>query len=473
MILGLGCFLVFTAWQTSANVETTTVSIFFSNRCNPNSSVGISYGDSLGFYSLCINYAVNSVFTLTGPPLIAIFGEKISIFVSSAIYCSIIAALIRPFVATIFAGSALSGIGGVMWTTQGFILLKNSHEDSIDRNTAVFWVMLQASFVVGNLFYFLFILLHNENDPTKTICISSETNAIIYSILLAIGLMGAVTFLFLRSDKKTKVSSADPEKEPLVKPLKSSSLNPSDSLNNSSTMELKPEKETVKQILLNAWQNFLLTIKMMFTKRMLLLNITCCYIGLEWAFWSGIIGTLAARTLQKAEYAGLIGMAVGLGEITSGSLLAIFGKVMDRVGYDTIVLFGYIAHTVTYLLVFYTVPDDATAKLRPTDDSYLIHQFEAQLALLIVAGFLMGVGDCCLNTQSYKILSEAYPEDDKGASAVTNMELFICLMGAVSFLLGGVPSFTLKWQLLLLTLAGAVGTIAFVIAARSVRNQQK
>ena len=41
---------------------------------------------AISLFSLCINFAVNSVFTLTGPPLIAIFGEKISIFVSSAIY---------------------------------------------------------------------------------------------------------------------------------------------------------------------------------------------------------------------------------------------------------------------------------------------------------------------------------------------------------------------------------------------------
>ena len=86
-------------------------------------------------------------------------------------------------------------------------------------------------------------------------------------------------------------------------------------------------------------------------------------------------------------------------------MLAIFGKVMDRVGYDTIVLFGYIAHTVTYLLVFYTVPDDATAKLRPTDDSYLIHQFEY---VCMCVCFCVGVGGVSGWVRTYVFVAGTY-----------------------------------------------------------------
>ena len=48
--------------------------------------------------------------------------------------------------------------------------------------------------------------------------------------------------------------------------------------------------------------------------------------------------------------------------------------VVRRVGRDPVILIGYFCHMIAFLLVFYTVPDDATAKLQPTAKVYLIDQ---------------------------------------------------------------------------------------------------
>ena len=60
-------------------------------------------------------------------------------------------------------------------------------------------------------------------------------------------------------------------------------------------------------------------------------------------------------------------------EHTSGGfLLMSFSGVVRRMGREPVILAGFISHMISFLLVFYTVPDDATAHLQPTAEVYLI-----------------------------------------------------------------------------------------------------
>ena len=89
-----------------------------------------------------------------------------------------------------------------------------------------------------------------------------------------------------------------------------------------------------------------------------------------------LIGLCSVRTLQHPEYVGLIGLMVGIGEISGGAIFGIFGKRTRRFGRDPIVVLGMLLHMVSFLLIFYTVPSDATLVLHPEDHSILIQAAE-------------------------------------------------------------------------------------------------
>ena len=57
---------------------------------------------------------------------------------------------------------------------------------------------------------------------------------------------------------------------------------------------------------------------------------------------------------------------------SGGFLLMSFSGVVRRIGRELVILAGFISHMISFLLVFYTVPDDATAHLQPTAEVYLI-----------------------------------------------------------------------------------------------------
>lgn len=133
-MLSFAFLFIFTAFQTSGNIETTTIGVFFSSGCN--SSDTVPYGDDLGFYCLCVTYVCMGTFTLLAPPIIGLIGAKVTIVISGLFYIAIIPFLTRPLVGTLFLGSILAGAGGgVIWTAQGAILFSNSDNKTLGRNT--------------------------------------------------------------------------------------------------------------------------------------------------------------------------------------------------------------------------------------------------------------------------------------------------------------------------------------------------
>ena len=55
-----------------------------------------------------------------------------------------------------YTSSAILGIGAaVIWTAQGnFLHLQSTDEDSMSRNTGIFWCMFQCSLIIGTLYIY-------------------------------------------------------------------------------------------------------------------------------------------------------------------------------------------------------------------------------------------------------------------------------------------------------------------------------
>ena len=169
--------------------------------------------------------------------------------VAGVMYAQYIAQLLYPNTYFLYVSAVIIGLGApVIWTAQGNFLSLNSDDDTISRNSGLFWGMLQMSTFIGNTFaYFMFA---GEEF------ISSGTRTTVGAVLLGVNLTGVLTLFFLRP-----ISSIKETKE---------TLSPSSALKSAGTFLLTPE--------------------------MLLLSITFLYNGLQLSFWSVVYPTSVGFT---------------------------------------------------------------------------------------------------------------------------------------------------------------------------------
>lgn len=78
----------------------------------------------------------------------------------------------------------------VLWTAQGCILALNSKVTTINRNSAIFWILYQGSLISGNIFVMYEFEGHETIDP--------KTRVITFSLLTACATVGVVVFFFLK-----------------------------------------------------------------------------------------------------------------------------------------------------------------------------------------------------------------------------------------------------------------------------------
>uniref|UniRef100_A0A665VDY9 UNC93-like protein MFSD11 n=1 Tax=Echeneis naucrates TaxID=173247 RepID=A0A665VDY9_ECHNA len=145
VILGLGFLFIFTAFTTCGNVEQTVVKSLQND----------TFAGS-GYHSLGIIYGVFSFSNLLAPTVVTIIGPKLTMFLSGLVYSGYIAVFIIPSTWPFYLTSVLIGVGAAMlWTAQGHFLVENSEASTINRNTGVFWALLQCSMFFGNLYIYL------------------------------------------------------------------------------------------------------------------------------------------------------------------------------------------------------------------------------------------------------------------------------------------------------------------------------
>ncbi|XP_071493100.1 UNC93-like protein MFSD11 [Diadema antillarum] len=410
VILGLSFLLLFTAFQTCGMVQTDILN-----------HAGLH---GVGYNSLAIIYAVFAFANWIAPSVVALLGAKWSMLASAVVYTGFIASFFHPMPGVIFALSALLGIAAaVIWTAQGNFLTMNSSQETMGRNSGLFWAMLQCSLLFGNLFFFL--EMRGKDD------ITTKVRVTVFIVLTAVSGAGVLTFLLL--------------------------VKPPEEMQGPATIQEFEESSESRANLRDALRAFVRSVKLLFTKEMLMLSITNFYTGIELTFFSGVYGTAISNThmfgYNSNSYIGISGMLIGAGEIVGGLLFGILGKKTIKYGRDPIILLGYMVHMVAFYLIFYNMPE--VSPLQETNDNSYMNPPLVEVAF--ACSFLLGFGDACFNTQIYSLLGSYFMSDS--ASAFALFKFIQSSAAAIAFAYSN--HLHLQWQLLALVLTGTMGALSF------------
>ncbi|XP_066292309.1 UNC93-like protein MFSD11 isoform X3 [Branchiostoma lanceolatum] len=392
VVLGFSFMFIFTAFQTGGMIEQTVIQSV--------QQEGLFIGAS-GYNSLAIIYSVFAVANWGAPSVVSVCGPRTSMVIGAVMYCLFIAVFIYPMVWALYLGSVLIGLGAaVIWTAQGSFLTTNSTQETIGRNSGIFWALLQCSLLFGNLFVW------KEFSGKETI--DSKTRIQVYVVLLVVCCVGTLMLFVLRNRR--------PEDR-------------SDLLNVNSG-------DQAGEGPLQAFR-------------------------FELTFFSGVYGTCIGNTKAFGDQAksliGISGAFIGAGEILGGAAFGLGGKLTNRHGRDPIILFGFIVHMTAYYLIYINLPQSSPISDIVNDASYYPVLIDSNKYLAILCSFLLGLGDSSFNTQVYSILGFMFPEDSAPAFAL--FKFVQSLTAAAGFFYS--TYLLLQWQLLILVVFGVAGTLAF------------
>ncbi|XP_034750915.1 UNC93-like protein MFSD11 [Etheostoma cragini] len=426
VILGVGFLFIFTAFTTCGNVEQTVVK-----------SLQNGTFSGSGYHSLGIIYGVFSFSNLLAPTVVAVIGPKMTMFLSGLLYSGYIAVFIIPSAWSFYLTSVLIGIAAAMlWTAQGHFLVENSEASTINKNTGMFWALLQCSMLFGNLYIYF-----DWNGKTD---ISDSSRKNIFVSLLVASILGTLSFLVLRKSHHENEMLSEEEGQALL----------------STPVMYKHRANTAMQ---DAKSEFKTILQLLKTKTILLLSPCMAYTGLELSFYSGVYGTCIGATTQFGEAAkgliGISGIVVGIGEIVGGGLFGLLCK-NNRFRRTSVVFLGMVVHFVAVYLIFLNIPDDAPVVFTTTTQHKPYLTPSVSIALL--CSFLLGLGDSCFNTQLYSILGCVYAGQSTAAFAI--FKFIQSVFAAVAFFYSGY--LLLKWQLLLMVIPGFSGTLCFFVVER-------
>lgn len=145
-----------------------------------------------GFISMCIIYACLAIANWFAPAFVNFLGPRVSMIISGLTYIVFIANFLYPLTWLLYVVSVIVGVGAALiWTAQGNYLTLCSTDQTMSRNSGLFWALLQCSFLWGNIFVFTYIKTDDDGTIEKT------TITVIYSVLTVLGLIGVGAFFFM------------------------------------------------------------------------------------------------------------------------------------------------------------------------------------------------------------------------------------------------------------------------------------
>uniref|UniRef100_A0A8C9XMN1 Major facilitator superfamily domain containing 11 n=1 Tax=Sander lucioperca TaxID=283035 RepID=A0A8C9XMN1_SANLU len=408
---------MFTAFQTCGNIEQTVIKSFNNTEFHGS-----------GYTSMAIIYGVFSASNLIAPSVVTVIGPQLSMFFSGLLYSGYIAMFIYPYTWSFYTASVLVGIGAaVLWTAQGNVLAINSTDDTIGRNSGIFWALLQFSLFFGNLY--IYCAWHGH------VHITDKDRQTVFISLTVISLVGCFLFFLIRK----------PDPEPTAPSEQSQSIIMSFPLCSSPDVGLCSQA-------LDAF-----AFKMFGTKEMLLLSLSIAYTGLELTFYSGVYGTCIGAMTRFGQDAksliGISGICIGVGEILGGGVFGMLNKC-NRFGRNPVVLLGLITHYVAFYLIFLNIASDAPIAPEPGTD--LQAYIDPSVGVALFCSFLLGFGDSCFNTH---------------APAFAVFKFIQSIMAALAFFYSNY--LLLHWQLLILVLMGFLGCVTFFLAEWKAESRRR
>ncbi|XP_051797367.1 UNC93-like protein MFSD11 [Acanthochromis polyacanthus] len=428
IVLGFGFMFMFTAFQTCGNIEQTVIKSFNSSEFHGS-----------GYTSMSIIYGVFSASNLIAPSVVTVIGPQLSMFFSGLLYSAYIAMFIHPYTWSFYTASVLVGIGAaVLWTAQGNVLAINSTDSTIGRNSGIFWALLQFSLFFGNLY--IYCAWHGH------VHITDKDRQTVFISLTVISLVGCFLFFLIRKP--------DPESSPVNSEVTESLLEPE-------SIESSTSSSTPPGLCSQALDAFIKACKMFVSKEMLLLSVSIGYTGLELTFYSGVYGTCIGAMTRFGQDAksliGISGICIGIGEILGGGVFGLLNKD-NRFGRNPVVLLGLITHYVAFYLIFLNIASDAP--IAPEAGTDLQSYISPNVGVALLCSFLLGLGDSCFNTQLLSIIGFLFRDNSAPAFAV--FKFIQSIMAALAFYYSNY--LLLHWQLLILVIAGFLGSVTFFVA---------
>ena len=124
---------------------------------------------------MAIIYAVFSVANWFAPPVVAFMGPRFTLISGGICYALFIAQLTYPNDIMLYGASALIGLGAAMiWVAQGNFLTLNSDPATMERNSGIFWAMLQCSLLIGNTFFYFQLRDTEQIDRATRLTVSTD-----------------------------------------------------------------------------------------------------------------------------------------------------------------------------------------------------------------------------------------------------------------------------------------------------------
>ncbi len=287
--------------------------------------------------------------------------------------------------------------------------------------------MFQGSGVVGNTFsYFYFRDGHEIDDQTRNIFTGA---------LLCVNLAGTLVFLAMRSP---------PE---------------------------KGERRAGDHAQDSPWVAVKRAAKLLTTREMSILSIFFAYLGLAFAFTTGVYGPSLSFTRAFEDssngLAGLSGILVHTGNVLAGLCFAVYGRaVAVKFGRSPVIIAAMVCNFMAYIFIALNLPSDAP--FGPTEAEAVV--IPSSLGMALAGSFLLGVGDGTLNTQTMAMLATVYADGSARQAFAAFKAIQFGFAGAC-FAYAGYLS--LHWQIGILLTMGSAGVTAFVVVDRGQRETQQ
>ncbi|CAH0382424.1 unnamed protein product [Bemisia tabaci] len=386
---------------------------------------GDGHGGQKGYVCLAIDCAFLSLSLWLGPSILTVTGVKVSLIIGALGDVLYSAAFYFDDVKIIYPICATNGLThALLWTAQGTYLIENSSPKTIARDTSVFWLVICAAPIVGNVV--LFFLLDKKAK------VDTSTRYLILNVLIGIAFVAVVLFCFIRP-----AASED-----------------------SAQKKKTRRQEGFWEALVKSWKVFI-------DKDMLLLTPIFCFSGMQMSYSNVIFITSVGFTLNLTTYSKqlvpLSGIFIGFGVIFGG-IVQYLCKKKCKFDYERSLFLsaGQFCYIISFVLTVLNFPNDAV--FGDTENVGIVFN---SVPICLLASFMIGVGQMYTLSNTTNLVAVMFRQQSSQCSAIFNFVKF----GASGMTYFYCQFLGLHYQVAILASFGIVGLILFlVVDARTVNK---